>query len=413
MLLGSRSVNATARPLPPAIQLQMEMLFRTSFSDVTCKVGPEPLSIGARAFASGTRLFFAPGAWDPHSRETRALIAHELSHVVQQRSRRLMSRFGARAGVVYDDALEAEADGMAEEATRCLKGRASGPAAVRHGMLDLGQPFEIWEGSYQIAACIGSRLAGSVHVHECGAAAIEVTDLKVRPEFRRRGIGRILIQSALQTGLHLARTYAVLASGDSGTGRLSRWYERLGFSKSGFQRGYTEYAAKISRALSGIALFTAPPLCGQLIQCMDMDDDERRRRRGERFPLTPDQAQKQQVEQQHRNTENRRLTQLFLAALHEKIDIRTYTEVKNDALKHGDRDPAKTFFDAYYNVAGRGDFSSVEIEDKNGEEIVITFRLGNGWTVAGSYSFRNKTFTIFHSGRTASGVGYGTNLRNY
>jgi hypothetical protein len=52
----------------------------------------------------------------------------------------------------------------------------------------------------------------------------------------------------------------------------------------------------------------------------------------------------------------------------------------------------------------------VEIQDVNGEEINITFRLGNGLTLAASYSFRNRTFTIFHSGATTSGVGYGTHL---
>lgn len=43
--------------------------------------------LGARAFACGHDLYFAPGQYDPHSDEGRRLLAHELSHVVQQVAR--------------------------------------------------------------------------------------------------------------------------------------------------------------------------------------------------------------------------------------------------------------------------------------------------------------------------------------
>lgn len=406
MLLGWRQTSLLARPLPSAIRTQMEKMFRTSFSDVTYSVGPEPLSIGARAFVSGTHIFFAPHAWNPQSAETFALIAHELSHVVQQRSKRLMNRFDARARVVYEPGLEAEADGMSEEARLRWKRSAGDPAMIAYCALNLGQPFEVWEGSYQISAGAGRRLAGSARVHESGPSAIEITDLKVSPEFRRRGIGHALIHAALQTGQHLGRKYAVLASGDLGTGRLSRWYEHLRFARSGFQRGYVEYAANILRALSGVACFTAPPLSGQLIQCME-DDEEARRRRMERFGINPEQKR---LEEERRNTEIRRLKQLFLGALHEYTLNMTRIIVLDSARKHGDRNPDRTFVQTLLYVAAHAAFDMVEVQDVNGEEINITFRLGNSVTVAASYSFRYRTFTIFHSGATASGVGYGTYL---
>lgn len=406
MLLGWRQITLAARPLPSAIRLQMEKLFRTSFSDVTYKLGPEAASIGARAFVSGTRLFFAPDAWDPQSCDTHALIAHELAHVVQQRSRRLMDGIGANAGLLYEPALEAEADGMAGEARRHWKSPANNFAAVSRGTLDIAQPFEMSEGSYQIAVGLGSLFAGSVHVHESGTSAIEITDLKVRPEFRRRGMGRVLVHAALQTGLHLAKTYAVLASGDSGSGRLSSWYERLGFGRSGFQRGYIEYSARIARALPGIALFTAPPLRGQLIQCME-DDEEARRRRAARFGIDPEQKRR---EEERRQEEIRRLKQLFLGALHEYTLNMTHFVVLGSARKHGDHNPQGTFVQALLFIAAHARFDLVEVQDVNGEEINITLRLGNGMTVTAAYSFRYRTFTIFHSGPTTSGVGYGTHL---
>jgi hypothetical protein len=44
--------------------------------------------LGARAFTMGKDVFFARGQFDPHSQSGQGLIAHELAHVVQQRSGR-------------------------------------------------------------------------------------------------------------------------------------------------------------------------------------------------------------------------------------------------------------------------------------------------------------------------------------
>jgi hypothetical protein len=68
-------------------------------------------SVSARAFATGTDVFFAKGEYQPGSADGDRLIAHELAHVVQQR--------GAPAGgslTVSEpgDALEREADDVAD-----------------------------------------------------------------------------------------------------------------------------------------------------------------------------------------------------------------------------------------------------------------------------------------------------------
>lgn len=41
-------------------------------------------SIGAKAFTTGNDIFFRDGAYNPHSSDGQHLIAHELTHVVQQ-----------------------------------------------------------------------------------------------------------------------------------------------------------------------------------------------------------------------------------------------------------------------------------------------------------------------------------------
>ncbi|HSJ74114.1 MAG TPA: DUF4157 domain-containing protein [Miltoncostaeaceae bacterium] len=71
-------------------------------------------SVSARAFTVGSDLFFAEGQHQPGTGEGAQLLAHELTHVVQQR--------GAPAGgglTVSEpgDALESEADQAADELT--------------------------------------------------------------------------------------------------------------------------------------------------------------------------------------------------------------------------------------------------------------------------------------------------------
>ncbi|MBO9533579.1 MAG: DUF4157 domain-containing protein [Solirubrobacteraceae bacterium] len=42
-------------------------------------------SVSARAFTTGTDVFFAAGEYQPSTKEGQALLAHELTHVAQQR----------------------------------------------------------------------------------------------------------------------------------------------------------------------------------------------------------------------------------------------------------------------------------------------------------------------------------------
>jgi len=73
-------------PLPRDVQAKMESALGTSFADVRVHVGPEASSIGAVAFTWGSDIHFAPGQYSPHTPHGQFLLAHELTHVVQQRA---------------------------------------------------------------------------------------------------------------------------------------------------------------------------------------------------------------------------------------------------------------------------------------------------------------------------------------
>jgi Domain of unknown function (DUF4157) len=68
-------------------------------------------SVSARAFATGTDVYFAKGEYNPGSAEGDRLIAHELAHVVQQRG---ASNSGPLTVSNPGDALENEADSVAD-----------------------------------------------------------------------------------------------------------------------------------------------------------------------------------------------------------------------------------------------------------------------------------------------------------
>jgi hypothetical protein len=106
--------DALARPgrgLDAATRAYFEPRFGHSFGDV--RVHSEAADarsaevIGARAYTVGRDIVFARGEFTPHSRAGQALLAHELTHVVQQ------SRGGRPAAQAGDAALEAEAGRIA------------------------------------------------------------------------------------------------------------------------------------------------------------------------------------------------------------------------------------------------------------------------------------------------------------
>ncbi len=111
---GALRVIGEGRPLDPAVRQTMEAFFQADFSGVRVHEGATARSIGALAFTLGDEIHFAPGLYDPGSREGMALLGHELPHVVQQRNGRVANPYGQGVAVVQDPALEAEAERMGQ-----------------------------------------------------------------------------------------------------------------------------------------------------------------------------------------------------------------------------------------------------------------------------------------------------------
>lgn len=102
-------------PLPAAVRGSLERFFGADFSDVRIHLGPEALAHGALAFATGSDLHFVPGFYAPETPWGRHLLAHELTHVLQQRS---LETHRLEQGVLDDLELEEQAERMGEAFAR-------------------------------------------------------------------------------------------------------------------------------------------------------------------------------------------------------------------------------------------------------------------------------------------------------
>jgi hypothetical protein len=76
------------RPLEAGMQRDMESSFGADFSSVRVHTGPKTDALNSamqsRAFTTGSDVFVRSSDYNPESRGGRELLAHELTHVVQQ-----------------------------------------------------------------------------------------------------------------------------------------------------------------------------------------------------------------------------------------------------------------------------------------------------------------------------------------
>ncbi len=98
-------------PLDPALEAQASSALGDAFGDVRVHTdalaGALARSVEARAFTTGSDIFFASGEFRPQSPSGRELIAHELTHVAQQRGAPVT---GEMVVSQPGDALEREAE---------------------------------------------------------------------------------------------------------------------------------------------------------------------------------------------------------------------------------------------------------------------------------------------------------------
>lgn len=83
-------VSGSGQPIDAGVRGDLEARMGQDFSDVRVHTGDvadaSARSVSAHAYTVGSNIVFQRGAYDPGSTEGQKMLAHELTHVVQQRS---------------------------------------------------------------------------------------------------------------------------------------------------------------------------------------------------------------------------------------------------------------------------------------------------------------------------------------
>ncbi len=107
------------QPLSEQTQQQMGQSMGYDFSDVQVHTSSEADTLNqdleARAFTTGNDIFFKQGEYNPNSSEGQQLLAHELTHVVQQNSGAVSGGGSGMTVTDPNDRYEQEADAVAQQ----------------------------------------------------------------------------------------------------------------------------------------------------------------------------------------------------------------------------------------------------------------------------------------------------------
>lgn len=117
---GRSGSDTGGRPLPTELRAAMGRAFEADFSAVRVYEGPSAPAIGASAYTRGSDIHFGPGRYQPGTAAGRALLGHELAHVVQQAQGRVRPN-AVIGGVGVNDSPELEREAE-EQGARAARG---------------------------------------------------------------------------------------------------------------------------------------------------------------------------------------------------------------------------------------------------------------------------------------------------
>jgi hypothetical protein len=126
-------VSSSGRPLEPGVRNKMESALGQDFSDVQVhsdgQAAASAKSVQAQAYTVGNHVVFGEGRYQPETPEGQRTLAHELTHVVQQRQGPVDGTPAAGGIQVSDpsDRFEREAESVAD---RVMSPPSAEPAPV-------------------------------------------------------------------------------------------------------------------------------------------------------------------------------------------------------------------------------------------------------------------------------------------
>ncbi len=170
--------------LDSTVQRQMGRAFNADFSNVRVHTGTQAdglnRSLNARAFTTGQDVFFRHGEYNPGSSSGRLLLAHELTHVMQQNPASVQSK---------DDT---------GTVSRCSRQSAEGRQGTLQAKLTVSRPGDIYEQEAdRMAQAYTHWERGSAGAHGAEAGVQRKTPEEEEKE-KQMAVHRKLQDGALQ-----------------------------------------------------------------------------------------------------------------------------------------------------------------------------------------------------------------------
>lgn len=177
--------------LPEDLQNKMEKSFGQDFSGVKIhKDSKDAKDLNARAFTQGDNIHFKSGEFDPHSLSGQELIAHELSHVVQQRQGMVQETHKENGFSVNSEiSLEKKADVEGQKAIEGKKINKKKPSSKNQNtsVQKKSQPIQLWRdipGQARIESTAPStRRAWAVFMRAVRGASGQVPEVELRRRY--------------------------------------------------------------------------------------------------------------------------------------------------------------------------------------------------------------------------------------
>lgn len=160
-----QSTKGSGTALPDSTRQFMESRFGADFSGVRIHTGSTAVRLNrevhAQAFAHGNDVYFNAGKYAPHTPEGGLLLAHELTHTIQQGASKTLSpsAIAAKRQTIYRQAADASPPRLSnlDAAVNIAKGEtgkvdagSTGPDGFRKGWERLVDYFQISFGSDRI-----------------------------------------------------------------------------------------------------------------------------------------------------------------------------------------------------------------------------------------------------------------------
>jgi len=220
----SRAAASGGRPLDGATRSRFENGLGADLSAVKVHTGVQSdtlcRSLSADAFSTGRDVFFSSGTFNPGTKSGDHLLAHELTHVVQQgaaptiaRSKTPASAGQAAEGSVFrltvgkaNDPSEDLADEMADKAVASLHRSATRPGTIHRKAADSKDPLGGTQVGENVERAInsqrgkGSSLGAREAEHFSSEYGTDLSGVRVHTDSTADELSRSLQATAFTTG---------------------------------------------------------------------------------------------------------------------------------------------------------------------------------------------------------------------